>query len=285
MDKIIDFHVHIGNIFSHEPKYSALPYKPERNFYELIKFRNVYLGKWNYLAKPILESIGRKDKYIVSIGDLRQIMNSYKITKSVVHALEPYVRSLDVISACKNDNSLIPFCSVDPHDPEKSEKLRMYKKRGAKGVKFHPVIQKAALSESTTVELFEEVQKIKLPVLCHSGWGPIGESANGDINSFPPLIERFPRVKFILAHLGMYQSKNAIRLGESYPNVLFDLSWQPAGNISRAINQLGSKRLLFGSDWPFVLPSSSIEIIKNTVEDKKDQYNIFYGNSSRLLGL
>ena len=63
-----------------------------------------------------------------------------------------------------------------------------------------------------------------------------------------------------------------------YPNTYTDISIQPAANIKKLIDEIGSERILFGTDYPFVSQAFSIlsvlraTDIEQATMDKKPHY-------------
>ena len=55
---------------------------------------------------------------------------------------------------------------------------------------------------------------------------------------------------FVLAHMNHDQPQEAMDLCEQYSQLLMSLSGQPTEIIATANRRLGSRRLLFSSDWP-----------------------------------
>ncbi len=287
--KIIDFHVHLGDIFKQNNTFDligkGISYESKPNFFELIRFNNIHFGGLNHLAKPLIALKARSICMHATFSNLKNSMELNNISKSVVLALEPNVKSMDIINLAKLDNRTIPFCSLDPKCIDFLDRLRLYKKSGAKGVKFHPVLQNINPNSDKALLLFDSIQKVKLPVLCHTGWDPIGISKFGSLSLFQKLVEEYPRITFIMAHLGMYEPHRAISFGQNYSNVHFDLSWQPKGNIRMAVERLGSHRFLFGSDWPFALQTTSLDLIRAALDDKKELGNVLYKNAAKILDL
>jgi len=288
--KIIDTHVHLGDIYGTDPDFSienraqetTHPGKP--NLYERLAFTNIYFGWLNYLFKPLVASSARS---IVKYGNLPNLLDSMKKTnveKSIVLALEPYVPTDGIIKACRQNDKLIPFCSVHPRDKEKNYKLRKYIGEGCCGLKIHPVIQKIAPDDPATLELLEEAKTYNVPVLLHTGWGSIGKGGYGLTKHYKKMLDAFPKMTFILAHMGFYEPLPLLDLIKNRPNVYVDTSWQPAGIIRKALEMVGADRILLGSDWPFNLQSTSLNIVRKVTEnDPAVREKILYKNAERII--
>jgi predicted TIM-barrel fold metal-dependent hydrolase len=288
--KIIDTHVHLGDIYGTNPDFSienrtketTHPGKP--NLYERLVFTNIYFGKLNYLFKPLIASSARS---IAKYGNLPNLLDSMKeagIEKSIVLALEPYVSTESILKVCRQNDKFIPFCSVHPRDKEKNYKLRKYIGEGCRGLKIHPVIQKIAPDDPSTLELLEEVKTYNVPVLMHTGWGSIGNGGYGFTKHYKKILDAFPKMTFILAHMGFYEPLPLLDMVENRPNVYVDTSWQPAGIIRKAIAKIGEDRILLGSDWPNTLQSTSLNIVlKVTDNNPAVRDKILYKNAEKII--
>lgn len=287
--KVIDTHVHLGDIYGIYPDFSlenrtqqtTHPGRP--NIYERMRFGNIRFGRLNYLFKPLIAASTRSiDRY----GNLPNLLDSMKnnnITKSIILALEPYVSTERILKVCRQSDKLIPFCSVHPKDKDKNYKLRKYIGEGCRGLKLHPVIQKAAPDDPATLELLEEVKPYKVPVLLHTGWGSIGEGDFGFALHYKKILDAFPKLTFIFAHMGFYEPLPLLEMVADHKNIYVDTSWQPARIIQKAVEKLGEDRILLGSDWPFCLQNTSLNIIlKLTDENPKLREKILFRNAERL---
>lgn len=288
--KIIDSHVHLGDIYGIYPNYSieertSESINPEKaNVYELMGFRNIYFGKLNYLFKPLVASSAKAITRYSNLPNLLGSMEKTGIQKSIVLALEPHVSTDCILKTCRNNPNLIPFCSVHPYDKDKKEKVKRYVAAGCKGLKIHPVIQQVSPSDPATFELLEEVKPHAIPVLFHVGWGSIGKSNYGFIENYNILLKNFPDMPFIFAHIGFYEPMPFLDLIEKHQNVYTDISWQPPGIILQALDRLGENRVIFGSDWPFNLQKTSLNIALNITQEKKElRDKILYKNALEII--
>lgn len=143
----------------------------------------------------------------------------------------------------------------------------------------------------------------KLPVCIHCG-EPVGHPYPGrDATPLEPLvrlIEQFPGVKFILAHLGgglpFYELNPKIH-NSLKSNVWYDLAANPLlydlRSVKIAAELVGSSRLLYGSDFPLTLYPSrcrtpDFTLFMNQLQteaglSQAEQTALFAGNLSRVL--
>jgi uncharacterized protein len=283
---IIDTHVHLGDIYGKDLKTDKTPYPFKPNTYEQLGYRNIYLGKLNYLFKPLIVSSAKAMTQYANASNLIDSMEESNVTQSIILAVEPNVSTDSVLNICQKNPALIPFGSVHPYDQKKREKLKSYIQAGIKGLKIHPVIQKVSPTDPAMLELLEEASQYDIPVLFHTGWGSIGRGNYGFMYHFKVVLDNFPKTKFIFAHMGFYEPGPFIELIAKHDNVFCDTSWQPEGIIKKAIDKLGGERILYGSDWPYNLQSSSLNIINKITKTNTDlREKILYKNVAELIKL
>lgn len=227
---------------------------------------------------------------MASIDGLKKGMQETGIGYSVLLPIEPYGTTTDLLSLVKNDKSLIPFASVDPHDPKRAEKLRTYVESGCRGVKLHPIIQDFHPSGPECMGTVEEFSQYDLPVFFHSGqtsyYVPESESESyGQPENYAKTIAAFPKVKFVMGHMAMFQSAKAIEIAEKYDNVYFDTSFQPMRMVKKAIEKAGEERVMFGTDWPFGRHRFEYGIIMKLTEGNPSlRDKLFWKNAEALIG-
>jgi len=130
-----------------------------------------------------------------------------------------------------------------PADPL-NEIKRCLKTPGMIGVKAHPFWHGYPVHMLLETAAFCE--KEGLPMLVHLG---VGE--NGDFRLLP---DRFGLLKIIYAHCGVPYQEDVQQYALNKPNVFVDLSCTAYVNRKSALyalNVLGAKQCLFGSDGPY----------------------------------
>ena len=144
-----------------------------------------------------------------------------------------------------------------------------------RGIKVH------GFEAMPTREVCETAQAFRLPMLV-------------DVISRPEVIDMFapeyPKVNFIIAHLGSFtddwkaHQQVAYQLAR-YPNVYADTSGvRQFDYIVQAIRRAGAKKLLFGSDGPWLHPALELHKIRLLGLPPDEQALVLGGNALRLLG-
>jgi uncharacterized protein len=119
-----------------------------------------------------------------------------------------------------------------------------------------------------------------------------------DINHpsrFEEVVRAYPRLKLVLAHLGMGAEQDTIRLTNKYPNVFTDASLrlhevgqQPEGwgtkNQAELFRRIGIDRVLFASNYPFLSQADYVEIMEKLPLSDDERRQIGWQNYDRVYG-
>jgi hypothetical protein len=153
-----------------------------------------------------------------------------------------------------------------------------------KGIKIHPTDHTYEIRDYGD-KIFDFAARHKAIVITHSGCP----------GSFPEdfiyFANRYPDVPLILAHLGNSADGNLSR--QIYPlkraksqNVYIDTSSAKSinsGLIEWAVLEVGSQRLLFGTDTPSYFSACQKARIEYAEIDEEAKRAILFGNAARLL--
>ena len=179
------------------------------------------------------------------------------------------------------------WITVNPHRPkEAEEELRRYDEHpGFVGVKLHPDLLEARVDSDGFRAAWEWCEDRRRPLLSHT-WI---DSQWSDLDMFVPLAGRYPHVPIILGHSGgTYNGHSkAIDLAREYPNFYLDItnSVRYHRHISRMVQGVSARRVLFGSDMPFLsLPSAVGAVLWSDITDE-ERTLVFGENARNLFGL
>ncbi len=203
-------------------------------------------------------------------------------------------------TAGKSGGKLIPLVSFHPEmQGALAGHLERYMELGAKGIKLHPMAQGFDVRESRMDELYRECNKLRFPVLIHCG-----RVANARLNEFSdyecivPIIEKFPEMPVILAHMADGNVECVLEASKKYENVYFDTSivitgypeimdtnepsWLDDDQVVSIINETGAHRILFGSDFPWGSPVHDLNRIMN-LRLKDEQKRLIFNKNARKI--
>ncbi|MFC1751568.1 amidohydrolase family protein [Patescibacteria group bacterium] len=208
-------------------------------------------------------------------------MKSALVDKSVLLPLSPFVETKE-INKHFNDDDFIFLGSIDIHntpigniEKEIESQIRNYR---IKGIKLHPNLQgfypqpsqnNSGVSEKLK-KLYRTAEKKGLYLLFHSGYSNLLPNSqklgyNLTQGSSFALLENFCnldgkselfenyQITIVLAHLGQYSivrpNLELVKLlSDKYPHVFFDTAGVSPKLIREAIELIGSKKIVFGSD-------------------------------------
>ena len=103
------------------------------------------------------------------------------------------------------------------------------------------------------------------------------------------MLEGHPQMAFVAAHPGERKriEMHVARM-KKYPNLYLDLSGTGLfrfGMLKHLVNQVGSQRILFGTDYPICNPGMYVQAVRSEKISQSEREDIFCRNAERLLGL
>ena len=220
---------------------------------------------------------------------------------SGTHLRHPPISSTEIAAgAARNNDVLIPFGSVDPLRGAAAvdDARRLVEDSGVRGFKFHPTQQGFDPSDETHYPLYAAIERLGVPALFHTGQTGIGAGARGGYGlrlglSNPMLLDPvaadFPDLQIIMAHPSVPWQDEALAVATHKHNTWIDLSgWSPKyfpAELVRYANSVLKRRVLFGSDFPLLLPDRWIRDAEQTALKPEVMPGIMKHNAVRLLGL
>jgi len=171
--------------------------------------------------------------------------------------------------ACHPDK-FIGFMSVDPHQESALEEIdRSAKELGLRGIKMSPVYQNYHPHDERAQRVHRRAEELGLPILTHAAFHSIAGTNMDWANPilYDEVARDFPKLKIILAHIGLPWFDNAMVVVRKHPNVYADVS--PAFHrhwLYRALlafqefDVMG--KLLFASDFPFSTPEKVCQVLR-----------------------
>ena len=184
-------------------------------------------------------------------------------------------------------DDLIPFGALHPHCKDWQEHLSQIKQAGLKGLKFHPEFQSFHLDDPALFPILEEIGE-DLMVMCHVGDRlPPAENPSCPYK-LEALRQRFPKVRFIAAHLGGYLHwEHALKsyIGKPvYIDTSSSLNFLEPEMIREILRLHPREFVLFGSDYPLFDPSDEIKLLEQKAGLSEAEIDVILGNAARALG-
>lgn len=158
------------------------------------------------------------------------------------------------------------------------------------GIKIHPTQHNCSADDERYRPVWELAHQKGLILLAHtwdrSSYHPEQNNSHPDL--FEKYISSYPDARIILGHAGgHYSASRAVRLVKKYNNVWVDISGDSyaLGRIDYLVSEMGSKRVLFGSDMPWAEPEHAIGEILAANLDSEQYKDILGLNAVRLFNL
>lgn len=205
--------------------------------------------------------------------------------------------SEDMKKITKKYDEFISFGCIHPYENEVTMKIEKNIENGVKGWKIAPHVIDVNIDDKKTVKLLKSLSKTNLPIISCSGVAfpknkldkipkKLRRSVETqNIKRFHNVLKEVPEMKIIFAHGGIYQTNEVIELMKMYPNTYVEISTQPTENIRNLINEVGSERIIYGTDYPAFNHAFSIVSVLRATKNNKEREDIFSRNAKRLLGI
>lgn len=177
-------------------------------------------------------------------------------------------------------------CIVNGHYPELSldELHRCFSmEKDVKMIKIHPFSTFCSMKDPRMKNIYRFASEKKLTVLVHT-WLDKDPYGNQDI--FAGVAADYPDINWIMGHSGgSHGSFHAVELAGKCDNIFLDLtlSMAPARQIEFFVSELGSERIIFGTDNPYLDPRPQIGRVGLADITHGDRVNIFSDNARKLI--
>ncbi|HUU27061.1 MAG TPA: amidohydrolase family protein [archaeon] len=152
----------------------------------------------------------------------------------------------------------LPYAVVNSNYPEEWPQLveECFTARRFFGFKPYPFSQRRQISDPAFENMLELAQNLRLPILCHFAFEPLGGVTAEEIASLAP---RYPQTTFIVAHSGasFRAARVLVPLAQEFSNIYLEINYTsvPFGMVSYLANEAGVEKVLFGTDTPMRDPS------------------------------
>ena len=158
---------------------------------------------------------------------------------------------------------------------------------GLKGVKLHPDVQRFEADSPEAMQIYGLCSETGLPVLVHTGDYRFDYS---NPNRIANILRRFPKLKFVGAHLGGWSKwDEAVSMLSPYDNIAVDTSssfrFLGCEKARELIGKWGADRVMFGTDYPMWKPQKDIACLLEMKLKESEYPRIFLENAVRIFGM
>lgn len=150
------------------------------------------------------------------------------------------------------------------------------------GLKLLADYHRISIADDRNRPAWEFANARRLPVLLHT-WG--GSAYNG-FEAVRTVAQRHPDAQIICGHSIHGDWKHAVELANEFPNLYLELTAVPdeRGPVEKLLEGAGSKKLIFGTDFPWFSHYYYIGALLGTGTDDDALRDILYRNARRILG-
>lgn len=229
------------------------------------------------------------------VSDLLAAMKNAGVDKSVLlHIATKESQHQHVLDFAKETDSenLISFGSVVPGSVTALEYVWKISDEGLKGVKLHPPLQRVDADMESAMPVYDLIRALNLVLVFHAGWdATYRDEMRCSPRMLLHILKNFPGIKIVAAHMGGLRMQNEVmELLAGKADLYFDTAytadpWIDKATAEKLIRAHGADRVLFGSDFPWHVPSQEIEFVDGLDISSEEKELIFSGNARRLLGI
>ena len=319
---IIDVHMHLARSMSEEEKRMVIPGRRRRDRWATPETALSFMD-WEGIQKAIV-------LYLPPVPPRKLMMETERKNLSHLRPIQQQKLehlTLQIGQLLREFNQwgcevgqlfprLIPFICLAPDlgDPEDMVKeLVVRAENGAKGVKLHPGLFYFSPADKRLWPVYKKCEELGLPILADSapspgfhtlsGWRvrmPENGIEYGEPQNYVEVLDNFPQLTLILAHLGAAWWDERVELAKAYPNVYFDtaqgflspdqIPYNPHRGLAeedavRIMRKIGVERIMFGSDGPALDRLPQLEQILRLPLTNHEKKMILSGNAQRILHL
>lgn len=265
-----------------------------------------------------------------NIPTIEQLARNHNIDQVVIMATyfplkKTGLHNRELLSRIQGKDQFLAFLSLDlTHDIDAGldEIRKLSNHKQVVGIKLYPGYQNFDPSGPKACRVYGLAEELGLPVALHcgslhhccslekddSGLFKCGLSSCplnkmellSQPYSFEGGVKKFPKVSFLVSHLGNPYFDQLRDLMQHYPNVSTDISGQfksgseedTSDYREKLISELrkflqlpnGTKRLLFGTDFPIQSYSDSLDLMRRLKLSPDDYKRVMGQNAKQLLG-
>lgn len=229
-----------------------------------------------------------------TLEGLKRSMATAGIGLSVVAAVATRPQQVDSIQQwlrAIRQPGIETLAAMHPADPLSAHQIKMLRREGFRGFKFHPDYQDFFVDDARMYPLYETIAGEGMFVLFHAG---MDRGLPHPIHATPKRLaavnEAIPELCMIVAHLGgeeAYEDTAAHLLGRDlYLDTSFVLRKMPGMFRERFLKEHPPERLLFASDSPWTDQGEELQFLLSLpFLNESDKEKICFANAARLLTL
>lgn len=182
---------------------------------------------------------------------------------------------------------LVPFGAMHPDFPDPAKEIARMRKHGLTGFKMHPEYQRFDPREPRMERIYDAAIDNGMTLYFHAGGDVAFTSVRGTPRAFAEVLAVWPELDAVLAHLGGFRQWQAVAGRLAGRGAWFDTAYTlgnlPDDAFISLVRELGTDRVMFGSDGPWTDAAAEIAHLKSLPFKKAELEAILGGNAERFL--
>ena len=236
------------------------------------------IARWGPSPSPIRTS---------SVEAIQAILQRFDIEKCILYATEgirhDFVRGNQRLAqAIAGQERLAGYATINPNYVEESiGELRKYLyNEQFLGVVMHTSTLGIEIDAPEVKDCLNACRRYGKPILLHC-------YGDKEMRKLPALLEEFDNLNFILAHMGGEAWEEGVVVAAEHFNLFLGPCTFHAArdHIKLAIDQVGDRRLVFGSDLTLINPAFVAGMVRDADLTVQQKERIFYRNAKELFNL
>ncbi len=228
--------------------------------------------------------------------DVALILTSYKVVPG-----RPSARTVVDATSHLPNLHVIAGISWTTFGPEAVKELRsLLMAKAIKGLKLYPGYEPFYPGDPKLTPAYELAEEFDVPVMIHTGdtYAPTGKVKFAHPLHVDEVAVDFPRVKFLICHLGNPWFRDCMEVVYKNDNVYTDISGLTLGHFDDRFEAymrqqlkemilwgVNPNRVLYGTDWPLVSMESYLEFMEELSLPPRDKALMLYENAAALFKL
>jgi predicted TIM-barrel fold metal-dependent hydrolase len=240
----------------------------------------------------LVENSGIPAYYDGTISGLVRSMDAAGVDVSVIQPVATKPKQVVPINdwaASVASDRIVPFGAMHPDFPDPAAEMARMRGLGIRGIKMHTEYQAFAPDEPRLWPVYEAAVENDLVFLFHAGEDLGVPTLLGTAEAFAGMLDRFPGLCVVLAHMGGFRQWEAARDLLVGRNIYLDTAYTIGQLDDEAfltmIREHGADRVLFGSDGPWTDSAAELAHIRSLPLAPREIDAITGGNAARLLAL
>jgi len=245
------------------------------------------------LVPKIKQIYGVDPKHDATVAGLKDSMKQAGIEKSFLLTVANRAEHVEssnnwCIKIQETNDDLICFGSVHPEYPNFLDELQRLADNGIWGIKLQPNAQRFYPDTEELFLIYQKLSDLGMALVFHIGdeVKPV-EELFAHPKNFSSILDSFPDLTILLAHLGGYKTYDSLNHVLDYANVWYDTAFVP-GNIAdekfiEIVSEIGVDKVVFGTDFPWADPAHERGEIERIFADEASL--ILERNPERFLSI